>query len=185
MCYNSGALLYFLSTSAGSSIIDDGAVLSIVLGQYCVHRINSFPWCQVSSRRLSFSISNILSRQDTQLNYFIIARTSPRRLQHSMLSSTRHRVRSLNFVRGKSNHLFHPAPFPVRSELIFHRVHDRLLMKGSSARIRVQLRAPPSGSSRRAVIPLETFAANKSMGRVLFRRDGQTVAAGIVLEVLI
>ncbi|KAK4699995.1 elongation factor 1 alpha-like protein, partial [Phenoliferia sp. Uapishka_3] len=59
----------------------------------------------------------------------------------------------------------------------------RMLTKGTSARIHVQLRNPTSGPARKAEIPLETFAANKSMGRVLFRRAGVTIAAGIVLEV--
>lgn len=59
----------------------------------------------------------------------------------------------------------------------------RMLTKGTSARIHVQLRGAASGANRRSVMPLETFAANKSMGRVLFRRGGQTIAAGIVLEV--
>ncbi|SGY94389.1 BQ5605_C037g11647 [Microbotryum silenes-dioicae] len=61
----------------------------------------------------------------------------------------------------------------------------RMLTKASSAKVRVQLRAPAGGSasSRRAVIPLEPFAVSKGMGRVLFRRGGETIAAGIVLEV--
>ncbi|BGP48462.1 hypothetical protein JCM10450v2_004338 [Rhodotorula kratochvilovae] len=63
------------------------------------------------------------------------------------------------------------------------RANPRMLTKGVSARIRVQLRAAP-GAGRTGGIPLEPFAANKGMGRVLFRRNGETVAAGIVLEVL-
>ncbi|KAL8281054.1 hypothetical protein RQP46_006412 [Phenoliferia psychrophenolica] len=60
----------------------------------------------------------------------------------------------------------------------------RMLTKSTSARIHVQLRNPTSGPPRKAEMPLETFATNKSMGRVLFRRGGITIAAGIVLEVL-
>lgn len=56
----------------------------------------------------------------------------------------------------------------------------RMLTKGTSARIQVHLRPPNVGAVRRAEIPLETFAVNKSMGRVLFRRGGETIAAGIV-----
>jgi hypothetical protein len=82
--------------------------------------------------------------------------------------------------------------------------HRRMLTKGSSARIHVQLRPLSSGATRRSVIPLEPFSINKSMGRVLFRRGGETIgglvgacaqgnvadslvltAAGIVLEVLL
>jgi len=33
-------------------------------------------------------------------------------------------------------------------------------------------------------IPLETFSANKEMGRVLIRRGGETIAAGVVTEIL-
>lgn len=35
----------------------------------------------------------------------------------------------------------------------------------------------------RGVIPLETFHANKDLGRVIVRREGDTVCAGVVLEV--
>ncbi|GEM09894.1 hypothetical protein Rt10032_c09g3911 [Rhodotorula toruloides] len=59
----------------------------------------------------------------------------------------------------------------------------RMLPKNSSARIRVQLRNAATGG-RSDAIPIEPFAVNKAMGRVLFRRNGETVAAGIVLETL-
>lgn len=71
-----------------------------------------------------------------------------------------------------------------------------------SARIGVTLRTTSTAGGRKVGIPLETFAVNKSMGRVLFRRSGETIgtfpltpfdrpadgnggllAAGIVLEV--
>ncbi|GAA6061469.1 hypothetical protein JCM10212_005672, partial [Sporobolomyces blumeae] len=58
----------------------------------------------------------------------------------------------------------------------------RMLTKGSSARVTIQLR--PSAGIRSSAIPIEPFAVNKNMGRVLFRRAGETVAAGIVLECL-
>jgi elongation factor 1 alpha-like protein len=32
-------------------------------------------------------------------------------------------------------------------------------------------------------IPIEPFSANKDMGRVLLRRAGETIAAGIVLKI--
>ncbi|GAA5941246.1 hypothetical protein JCM3775_006661 [Rhodotorula graminis] len=63
------------------------------------------------------------------------------------------------------------------------RSNPRMLTKNTSARIRVQLRQAAS-AGRTSGIPLEPFSVNKSMGRVLFRRGGETVAAGIVLEVL-
>lgn len=52
---------------------------------------------------------------------------------------------------------------------------SRMLTKGTSARVHVQLRPPTSGATRKMSIPLETFAANKSMGRILFRRGGETI----------
>ncbi|GAA5880026.1 hypothetical protein JCM16303_004442 [Sporobolomyces ruberrimus] len=58
----------------------------------------------------------------------------------------------------------------------------RLLAKNSSAKVLIQLR--PSAGIRSSAIPIEPFSVNKSMGRVLFRRGGETVAAGIVLECL-
>ena len=59
----------------------------------------------------------------------------------------------------------------------------RMLTKGTSARIHVQLRNPTSGPARKAEMPLETFATNKSMGRVLFRRGGATIGASVALGV--
>ncbi|GAA5940527.1 hypothetical protein JCM10213_001133 [Rhodosporidiobolus nylandii] len=57
----------------------------------------------------------------------------------------------------------------------------RMLTKNSAARVRVQLRPAVGG---RTAIPIEPFALNKSMGRVVFRRNGETVAAGVVLETM-
>ena len=37
-------------------------------------------------------------------------------------------------------------------------------------------------SSTTPGIPLETFASNKDMGRVLIRRGGETIAAGMLKE---
>jgi hypothetical protein len=52
-----------------------------------------------------------------------------------------------------------------------------VLVKGASAEVEITLRGadnnvPPKG------IPLEQFAANKDMGRILLRRNGETIAAG-------
>lgn len=58
-----------------------------------------------------------------------------------------------------------------------------MLTKNTSARVRIQLRNASTGG-RSGAIPIEPFAVNKSMGRVLFRRNGETVAAGVVLETL-
>ena len=64
------------------------------------------------------------------------------------------------------------------------RANPRMLQRNSSARVQISIRAPPSSTGRRAVVPLEPFTKNKSMGRVLLRRGGETIAAGIVLEIL-
>ena len=59
----------------------------------------------------------------------------------------------------------------------------RVLQKGAHATVELTLRAT-SGSSRTPTLPLETAADNKEMGRVLIRRGGETIAAGVVLELL-
>ncbi|KAG8906018.1 Hsp70 suppressor, GTPase facilitates ribosomal subunit dissociation [Tulasnella sp. 403] len=63
--------------------------------------------------------------------------------------------------------------------------NPRVLTKNSSAKILLTLRSGTlSGPSNKQVsIPIETFAANKEMGRILLRRGGETIAAGIVLEI--
>ncbi|ODN83415.1 hypothetical protein L202_01557 [Cryptococcus amylolentus CBS 6039] len=58
----------------------------------------------------------------------------------------------------------------------------RVLQKGMTAMVEVTLRANSSG--RVPSIPLETAADNKEMGRVLVRRNGETIAAGMVMELL-
>jgi len=62
------------------------------------------------------------------------------------------------------------------------RSNPRVLTKGCSAEVQITLRAislsGPSASTR--AIPLETFATNKDMGRILIRRGGETIGAGIV-----
>ncbi|GAA5916124.1 hypothetical protein JCM6882_003944 [Rhodosporidiobolus microsporus] len=57
----------------------------------------------------------------------------------------------------------------------------RMLTKNCSARVRIQLRPAAGG---RSSIPIEPFSVNKSMGRVVLRRNGETVAAGVVLETM-
>jgi elongation factor 1 alpha-like protein len=57
------------------------------------------------------------------------------------------------------------------------------LQKGATATVEISLR-PTQGSSRTPSIPLETSAENKEMGRVLIRRGGETIAAGVVMEII-
>ncbi|KAI8098828.1 P-loop containing nucleoside triphosphate hydrolase protein [Halteromyces radiatus] len=53
--------------------------------------------------------------------------------------------------------------------------NPRHLSKGATAKVKIQL-------SHRA-IPLETFKDNKQLGRIMLRKGGETVAAGVVDEV--
>ena len=62
--------------------------------------------------------------------------------------------------------------------------NPRMLSSGVSARVVVKLRSSQS-STNKAVIPIEPFSVNKAMGRILLRRGGETVAAGIVLEIVL
>lgn len=63
--------------------------------------------------------------------------------------------------------------------------NPRVLTKSTSAEVQIMLRSGTlSGPlSIARPIPLETFAANKDMGRILIRRGGETIAAGIVIDV--
>lgn len=58
----------------------------------------------------------------------------------------------------------------------------RVLPKGTSAEVQIALRhSQVTGNAQTARgIPLEPFAANKDMGRILIRRGGETIAAGMV-----
>ncbi|KAI6105432.1 P-loop containing nucleoside triphosphate hydrolase protein [Pisolithus sp. B1] len=64
--------------------------------------------------------------------------------------------------------------------------NPRVLSRGTSAEVEITLRAgtlsAPSATAR--PIPLEPFSVNKDMGRILVRRGGETIAAGIVLNVI-
>lgn len=53
----------------------------------------------------------------------------------------------------------------------------RVLAKGVSAEVQITLRSA-GGAGKAYSMPLETFATNKEMGRILVRRGGETVAAG-------
>ena len=53
----------------------------------------------------------------------------------------------------------------------------RVLQKGVTALVEVSLR-PTTTGGRIPSLPLETAAENKEMGRVLIRRQGETIAAG-------
>jgi elongation factor 1 alpha-like protein len=60
----------------------------------------------------------------------------------------------------------------------------RVLTKGTSAEVQITLRTQSlSGPSVARPIPLESFSVNKDMGRILLRRGGETIGAGIVLEI--
>ncbi|KAG6831884.1 hypothetical protein H0H92_007001 [Tricholoma furcatifolium] len=64
------------------------------------------------------------------------------------------------------------------------KANPRVLTKGASAEVTINLRSTTmSGPAIMRPIPLETFAANKDMGRILIRRGGETIGAGIVLAI--
>ncbi|CEP16061.1 hypothetical protein [Parasitella parasitica] len=54
--------------------------------------------------------------------------------------------------------------------------NPRCLTKGMTAKIQIKLTQRP--------IPLESFKDNKHLGRIMLRKDGETVAAGVVNEIL-
>lgn len=65
----------------------------------------------------------------------------------------------------------------------------RVLQKASTAVVEITLRAPGGAAtttpgSKGPTIPIETAKDNKEMGRVLLRRAGETIAAGVVIELL-
>jgi len=65
------------------------------------------------------------------------------------------------------------------------KLKPRFISKGTSADIQITLRpSRVGGISLARGIPLEPFSVNKDMGRVLIRRGGETVAAGIVLQII-
>ena len=57
----------------------------------------------------------------------------------------------------------------------------RVLPKSMSAEVQITLRTTSMSdpSSRVQAIPLEPFSVNKDMGRILIRRSGETIAAGM------
>jgi len=63
------------------------------------------------------------------------------------------------------------------------KTRPRVLTKGMSAEVEIRLRAGHASPTK--PIPLEPFAVNKDMGRILVRRGGETISAGIVLEIVV
>ncbi|KAJ7095088.1 EF Tu GTP binding domain-containing protein [Mycena belliarum] len=55
--------------------------------------------------------------------------------------------------------------------------NPRVVAKATSAKVQITLRGTDTISSARP-IPLEPYTVNKAMGRILIRREGQTIAAG-------
>ncbi|VDC01160.1 unnamed protein product [Peniophora sp. CBMAI 1063] len=65
------------------------------------------------------------------------------------------------------------------------KANPRVLTKGANAEVQITLRGTGTGTAARpTLVPLEPFSVNKEMGRVLVRRGGETIAAGIVLDIL-
>lgn len=99
---------------------------------------------------------------------------------------------SMPIITGTQVELFHHSvnvPAAITRLLAINekgqvvKTNPRVLQKGVTATVEITLR-PPTGSSRTAAIPLETAAENKEMGRVLIRRSGETIAAGMVTQLL-
>ncbi|KXN87962.1 HBS1-like protein [Leucoagaricus sp. SymC.cos] len=61
--------------------------------------------------------------------------------------------------------------------------NPRVLVKNTSAEIEISLQNTRSATGPKG-IPLEPFSSNKDMGRILLRRGGETIAAGVVLQIL-
>lgn len=56
-----------------------------------------------------------------------------------------------------------------------------VITKGASAEVQIALRNIQIGAVEQTSrgIPVEPFATNKDMGRILIRRGGETIAAGM------
>lgn len=95
---------------------------------------------------------------------------------NSLPPSTERRVPSSNKTLGKSNRKIEYCSI---SNMFY-----RVLTKSVSAEIQITLRSTTiSGPTARAQpIPLEPFSVNKEMGRVLIRRAGETIAAGMMAD---
>lgn len=99
-------------------------------------------------------------------------------------------------INGASVELFHharnvPATITLLESLdrvtgVVLKAKPRVLTKGMSGKIRITIRAgsisETAGLASFSRLPVETFKTNKDMGRVLLRRDGETIAAGIILS---
>jgi elongation factor 1 alpha-like protein len=72
-------------------------------------------------------------------------------------------------------------------DVILMKIYERVLTKSTSAEVQITLRtgtlSSPSSATR--AIPLEPFAANKDMGRILIRRGGETIAAGEYVHIVV
>jgi len=99
---------------------------------------------------------------------------------------------SMPIITGTQVELFHHSvnvPAAISKLLAINekgqvvKKNPRVLQKGTTATVEITIRAS-TGTSRSPAIPLETAADNKEMGRVLIRRSGETIAAGMVTDLL-
>jgi len=60
----------------------------------------------------------------------------------------------------------------------------RVLSKNTSARVEIRIKSSPTSAIKAVSIPLETFTVNKDMGRIVLRRGGETIGAGIITEII-
>ncbi|KAF8332582.1 uncharacterized protein EI90DRAFT_3122344 [Cantharellus anzutake] len=99
---------------------------------------------------------------------------------------------SLPITPGTTIELFHqsrdmPATITKLIETIDRatgvviKTRPRVITKNASAKVQISLKA--TSVLKQPVVPLELFVTNKELGRVLLRRAGETIAAGIVIEI--
>ena len=117
----------------------------------------------------------VFSLISCQVELFHHSRTVPATL--SRLIATLDRATS---VVLKHNPRLEFLPMtPTKCDFTFSTT--RVLAKLASAKVEVTLRGTTINgpSAHVSAIPLETFKANKEMGRLLLRRGGETIAAGL------
>jgi len=59
----------------------------------------------------------------------------------------------------------------------------RVITKNAAAKVQIHLKG--TSILKQPVIPMELFNTNKMMGRILLRRGGETIAVGMVTDILL
>ena len=154
---------------------------SAALTKYTSSEIRSSPMKAHNSSLCIYSVGSVLCPP-----------TAPVPLCTSVLAQVLVFQPTYPLVAGTSIEVFHhSANIPsTLSELVatvdkstgaIKKKAPRVLSHGTSAQVRIALHAGGS-AGQSAGCPIEQFSKNKEMARILLRRDGETVAAGIVLD---